>query len=150
MNDPVYFKAGCIFSHSFVCSCISNCCQNFLILLTFSMNSESILNILLQMTSGNTAYLYIAHSLRPIARHYTNTSCPPYASTHCPVCAVNSESFHLSNLGGQSILEPKQANLSSRQLNLLHQNTLFFWTGSIWHVLECFTYLDEQLSVPSS
>lgn len=111
--------------HLFV-PAFSNCCQNvFLILLTFSMNSESILNISLSMTSGNTANLYTAHSLLPTARLYTNSSCPPYASTHCPVCAVNSESFHLSNLGGQSILEPKQANLSSRQLNLLHQNTLF-------------------------
>lgn len=77
------------------------------------------------MTFGNTAHLYIAHSLRPIARHYTNTSSPPYASTHCLVCAVNNESLRLSNLGGQSILEPKQTKQSSRQLNLLHQNTLF-------------------------
>lgn len=64
-----------------------------------------------------------------IARHYTNTSCPPYASTPLlpprPVCAVNNESLRLSNLGGQSILEPKQTKQSSRQLNLLHQNTLF-------------------------
>lgn len=81
------------------------------------------------MTSGNTAHLYTAHSLRPIAQLYTNTSCPPYASTpllpHRPVCAVNNESLRLSNLGGQSILEPKQTEQSSRQLNLLHQNTLF-------------------------
>lgn len=124
MNDPVYLDAFLVI-HLFV-PAFSNCCQNFfLILLTFSMKSESILNILLQMTFGNTAHLYIAHSLRPIARHYTNTSSPPYASTHCPVCAVNNESLRLSNLGGQSILEPKQTKQSSRQLNLLHQNTLF-------------------------
>lgn len=128
MNDPVYLDAFLVI-HLFV-PAFSNCCQNFLIRLTFSMNSESILNILLQLTFGNTAYLYIAHSLRPTARHYTNTSSPPYASTpllpHRPVCAVNNESLRLSNLGGQSILEPKQTKQSSRQLNLLHQNTLFF------------------------
>lgn len=60
---------------------------------------------------------------------HSATSCPPYASTpllpHRPVCAVNNESLRLSNLGGQSILEPKQTKQSSRQLNLLHQNTLF-------------------------
>lgn len=77
------------------------------------------------MTFGNTAHLYIAHSLRPIVPLYTNKSCPLYASTHCPVCAVNNESLRLSNLGSQSILEPKQSKQSSRQLNLLHQNTLF-------------------------
>lgn len=127
MNDPVYFKAGCILVIHLFVPAFSNCCQNFfLILLTFSMKSESILNILLQMTFGNMAH---SHSLLPIARLYTNTSCPPYASTpllpHRPVCAVNNESLRLSNLGGQSILEPKQTKQSSRQLNLLHQNTLF-------------------------
>lgn len=125
MNDPVYFKAGCILVIHLFVPAFSNCCQNFLILLTFSMNSESIFNILLQMTFGNTAHLYIAHSLRPIAPLYTNKSCPLYASTHRPVCAVNNESLRLSNLGGQSILEPKQTKQSSRQSNLLHQNTLF-------------------------
>lgn len=125
MNDLVYKLDAFLVIHLFV-PAFSNCCQNFfLILLTFSMNSESILNILLQMTFGNTAHLYIAHSLRPIAPLYTNKSCPLYASTHCPVCAVNNESPRLSNLGGQSILEPKQTKQSSRQLNLLHQNTLF-------------------------
>lgn len=129
MNDLVYKLDAFLVIHLFV-PAFSNCCQNFLILLTFSMNSESILNILLQRTFGNMAHLYIVHSLRPIAPLYTNTSCPPYASTpllpHRPVCAVNNESLRLSNLGGQSILEPKQSKQSSRQLNLLHQNTLFF------------------------
>lgn len=124
MNDLVYKLDAFLVIHLFV-PAFSNCCQNFLILLTFSMNSESILNILLQMTFGNTAHLYIAHSLRPIAPLYTNKSCPLYASTHCSVCAINNESLRLSNLGGQSILEPKQTKQSSQQLNLLHQNTLF-------------------------
>lgn len=153
MNDPVYLDAFLVI-HLFV-PAFSNCCQNFfLILLTFSMNSESILNILLQMTSGNTAYLYIAHSLRPTARHYTNTSSPPYASTpllpHRPVCAVNNESLRLSNLGGQSILEPKQNKTKFTTIKPTASKQIIFWTGSIWQVLECFTYLDEQLGVPSS
>uniref|UniRef100_K1P895 MAM domain-containing protein n=1 Tax=Magallana gigas TaxID=29159 RepID=K1P895_MAGGI len=56
-----------------------------------------------KMTFGNTAHLYIAHSLRPIVPLYTNKSCPLYASTHCPVCAVNNESLRLSNLGSQKL-----------------------------------------------
>lgn len=91
------------------------------------------------ITHSATLYQYLVPSLRQ------HTSPPSSPRLCCKQRIIPSLKSRRSKYTGTKTNKTKFTTIKPTA-----SKHIIFWTGSIWQVLECFTYLDEQLSVPSS